>query len=202
MRKMIRSITPAVSLCVLALGLAAARAQTSGYTQYSSSYTVQNRTSGCGGFSNLGGGEFETWVCSGEERVEMRWANWPKQTHYNQFQATAMFSSDTQSTAIHQVKSNTGGEPIYIQVASPGTLRNDNGSTFATGMSGTWFRLNSLFNPSNGDARAYINGSQKVSRSYPTSDRAWYFKNGTYNNGLPSGHKSTAWFKSITFWVK
>jgi len=154
MRKMIRSITPAVSLCVLALGLAGARAQTSGYTQYSSSYTVQNRTSGCGGFSNLGGGEYKTWVCAGEERVEMRWANWPQQTHYNQFQATAMFSSDTQSTAIHQIKSNTGGEPIYIQVASPGTLRNDNGTVFATGMSGTWFHINSMFNPVTGDACA------------------------------------------------
>jgi len=197
-----RSILPALSLCALTLGIATAQAQTSGYTQYSSSYTVQNRTSGCGGFSNLGGGEYKMWVCAGEERVEMRWANWPQQTHYNQFQANCMFSSDTQNTAIHQIKSNTGGEPIYIQVQSPGTLRNDNGSVFMSGMANTWFRINSLFNPANGDARAYINGSQKVSRSYPTSDRQWYFKNGVYNNGLPSGHKSTDYYKNITFWVK
>jgi len=202
MKKLIPYLTHTLSACALAIGIVGAQAQTSGYTQYSSSYTVQNRTSGCGGFSNLGGGEYKMWVCAGEERVEMRWANWPKQDHYNQFQANCMFSSDTQNTAIHQIKSNTGGEPIYIQVASPGTLRNDNGSVFMSGMANTWFRINSLFNPANGDARAYINGSQKVSRTYNTSDRQWYFKNGVYNNGLPSGHKSTDYYKSITFWVK
>ncbi|HXF09477.1 MAG TPA: carbohydrate-binding domain-containing protein, partial [Desulfuromonadaceae bacterium] len=56
--------------------------------------------------------------------------------------------------------------------------------------------------PVTGDGSLYINGSLKVYRSYPTSDRQWYFKNGTYNNGLPSGHKSTAWFKNIKSWVK
>lgn len=202
MQHIIRKLLPAASVALALMAGASLRAQTSGYTQYSSSYTVQNWTSGCGGFSNLGGGEYKTWVCSGESRVEMRWANWPQQTHYNQWQGTVMFSSDTQNTAIMQIKSNTGGEAIYIQVQSPGTMRNDNGTVFASGMSGTWFRLNSLFNPSNGDARAYINGSQKVTRSYPTSDRQWYFKNGCYNNGIPSGHMSTAWFKNITFWVK
>ena len=177
-------------------------APTDGYVQYSANYKVQNWTSGCGGFSDLGGGEFETWVCSGESRVEMRWDDWPNQNQYNQFECDAEFSSDTQQTAIHQIKSNTGGEVIYLQVQNPGTLRNDNGSVFASGMANTWFHINSLFNPANGDGKAYINGSLKVTRSYPTSDRAWYFKNGTYNNGLPSGHKSTAWFKNIKSWVK
>jgi hypothetical protein len=200
MKKMIHRLTPTI-LCALVLGTVGAQGQTSGYTQYSSSYTVQNRTSGCGGFSSSGG-IFTCTVCAGEERVEMRWDNWPNQNTYNQFQGTAWFSSGTQKTAIHQIKSNTGGEPIYIQVASPGTLRNDNGSTFASGMSGTWFRLNSLFNPANGDARAYINGSQKVSRSFPTSDRQWYFKNGVYNNGLPSGGKSQSKWQNITHWRK
>jgi len=195
-----RKLIPA---CIGALALAAicAQAQTSGYTQYSSSYKVQNRTSGCGSFSSSGG-VYTCTVCAGEQRVEMRWANWPKQTHYNQFQGTAWFSTGTQKTCIQQIKSDTGGEAIYIQVAAPGTLRNDNGSVFATGMANTWFRLNTLFNPANGDARAYINGSQKVTRSYPTSDRMWYFKNGVYNNGIPTGGKSQSKYKSITFWVK
>ena len=201
MQNLINKLAPAL-LAWAFIGFGSLHAQTSGYTQYSSTYNVQNWTSGCGGFKNLGGGEYETWVCSGESRCEMRWANWSKQTHYNQWQGTVMFSSDTQKTAIMQIKSNTGGEAIYIQVQNPGTLRNDNGTVFASGMSGTWFRLNSLFNPSNGDARAYINGSLKVTRTYTTSDRQWYFKNGCYNNGIPSGHKSTAWFKNITFWVK
>jgi hypothetical protein len=191
----------AAALGLAFCGLASvATAQTSGYTQYSSSYSVQNRTSGCGGYSGSSSGTFTAWVCAGEERVEMRWANWPNQNTYNQWQGDVNFTSGSQKTCIMQIKSNTGGEPIYIQVNTPGTLRNDGSSNFASSMSGVWFRLNTLFNPANGDGRAYVNGSQKVSRTYATSDRQWYFKNGTYNNGLPSGGKSQASFKNITHW--
>ena len=190
-----------MALGLVALGVASAQAQTSGYTQYSNSFTVQNRTSGCGGYSNSGG-IFKAWVCAGEERVEARWKDWPNQNTYNQWQGEINFSSDTQKTAIMQIKSNTGGEPIYLQVSTPGTVRNDGGSTMASNMANVWFRWNALFNPANGDGKGYINGSQKVSRTYTTSDRHWYFKNGTYNNGLPSGHKSTAQFRNITHWRK
>jgi hypothetical protein len=202
MKKLISTLIPAIGAFVLVATVNQASASpTTGYTQYSSSYTVQNRTSGCGSFKSSGG-VYTSIVCAGEERVEMRWANWPNQSTYNQFQGTAWFSSGTQNTAIQQIKSNTGGEAIYIQVQSPGTMRNDNGSVFATGMANTWFQLNALFNPANGDARAYINGSLKVTRSYPTSDRQWYFKNGVYNNGIPSGGKSESMYKNITFWRK
>src|ERR1043166_903010 len=193
---------------ILAAGVALLRASdasaavTDGFIQYTSSFTVQNRTSGCGGFQDLGGGQYKTWVCAGEERTELRWVDWPNQNACNQFEMDAMFDDQTQSTAIHQIKSNTGGEPIYLQVHSPGTLRNDNGSDFATGMANTWFHVNSMFNPVTGDGSLYINGSLKVYRSYPTSDRQWYFKNGTYNNGLPTGHQSTAWFKNIKHYIK
>jgi hypothetical protein len=189
----------ALTLCSLALGAAAAQAQTSGYTRYSNSYTVQNRTNGCGGW-RYSSGIWTTWVCAGEERVELRWRDWPSQSVYNQWQGEINFTSGTQKTCIMQIKSNTGGEPIYIQVTTSGTLRNDGASTFATGMANKWFRLNSLFNPANGDSKAYINGSQKVSRQYNTSDRHWYFKNGTYNNGLPSGGRSQAQFRNISHW--
>ena len=203
MKKILTCMIPATAFCVALLTADRVQAAaTDGFSQYTSAYSVQNWTSGCGGFSDLGGGQYETWVCAGESRCEMRWDNWPNQTTYNQFECDAMFDGNTQNTAIHQIKSNTGGEVIYLQVSSPGTLRNDNGTVFATGMANTWFHINSMFNPVTGDSSAYINGSLKVTRSYPTSDRAWYFKNGCYNNGLPSGHKSTAWFKNITFWVK
>jgi len=196
-----RMIVPVLGALAFAFATAVAQAQTSGYTQYSSSFTVQNRTSGCGSFHSANG-VYTCSVCAGEQRTEMRWKGWPQQTHYNQWQGTVSFTSGTQKTCIMQIKSNTGGEPIYIQVASPGTLRNDGGSVFATGMANTWFRLNSLYNPVNGDGRAYINGAQKVTRTMKSSSRDWYFKNGTYNNGLPSGGKSTAYFKNITHWVK
>jgi len=191
---------------VCAVALSAARVQaagvTDGFTQYTSSYSAQIWTNGCGDFKDLGSGQYETWVCAGESRVEMRWNDWPNQTTCNQFECDAMFDGNTQNTAIHQIKSNAGGEVIYLQVSSPGTLRNDNGTTFATGMANTWFHINSMFNPVSGDSCAYINGSLKVTRNYPTTDRAWYFKNGCYNNGLPTGGKSTAWFKNIKHWVK
>jgi len=191
---------------VLALGslvlvAAGAQAQTAGYTRYSSSYTVQNRTSGCGGWS-YSSGIWKTWVCAGEERVELRWRNWPNQSRYNQWQGEINFTSGTQKTCIMQIKSNTGGEPIYLQVTTSGTLRNDASSTFASGMANTWFRWNALFNPASGDSKGYINGSQKVSRQYNTSARDWYFKNGTYNNGLPSGARSTAQFRNISHWYR
>ena len=203
MKKMISSLS--LSIGALALCTLSVQAQLGGGTwhSYSSSYTVQNRTSGCGSFSSSGG-IYTCTVCAGEERTEMRWANWPHQSNYNQFQAQGWFSSGTQKTCIHQIKSNTGGEAIYIQVTTPGSLRNDNGSVFMTGMANTWFTLNSFFNPANGDAKAYINGSQKVTRTYTTSDREWYFKNGVYNNGLPSGGKSQSKWQSSSFkfWYK
>jgi hypothetical protein len=191
----------ALSLCAVGLAAAAAQAQTSGYTQYTNTFTVQNRTKGCGGYTNLCGGRHRTWVCAGEERVELRWRNWPNQNTYNQMQLEVNFTSSTQRTAITQIKSNSGGEPIYIQVTTPGTIRNDNASTsFATGMAGRWFRLNVLFNPANGDSRAFLNGAQAVTRKYTTDSRDWYFKNGTYNNGLPAGGRSEAMFRNITHW--
>ncbi|GEM_PF-1228052 len=206
MKPITNKIIPSVlALCAGLLINGALKAQgdpTDGFAQYNNTYNVQNWTSGCGGFADLGGGEFETWVCAGESRVEMRWANWPNQNTANQFVCDAMFDANTQATAIHQIKSNTGGEVIYLQVQAPGTLRNDNGSVFATGMANQWFHINSIFDPTTGQAYAYINGALQVTRSYPTSDRAWYFKNGCYNNGLPSGGKSTAWFKNISSWVK
>ena len=182
------------------LGAAAAQAQTSGYTRYTNSFTVQNRTRGCGGYRLESGGVHRTWVCAGEERVELRWRNWPNQNVYNQMQLEVNFTPATQRTAITQIKSNTSGEPIYIQVQAPGTLRNDNGSVRLTGMANKWFRLNVLFNPANGDSKAYVNGALMVSRHYPTSGRDWYFKNGTYNNGLPSGGRSEARFRNISHW--
>src|SRR5690348_13368672 len=110
MKNTLSSLVP-VGIIAVTLMAISAQAQTSGYTQYSSSFTVQNRTTGCGSFHSSSG-VYTCVVCAGEERVEMRWSNWPQQTHYNQFQGTCMFSSGTQNTAIHQIKSNTGGEAI------------------------------------------------------------------------------------------
>ena len=192
-----------VSLAGLGLILSgrAEAAPTDGYVQYANSYYVQNWTTNVGSGCTTNSGVVTTVAQYGDSRCELRWSGWPNQNTYNQFEFDAMFDAVTEHTCIHQIKSNTGGEPIYLQVQNPGTLRNDNGSVFASGMAGTWFHVNSLFNPVNGDGRLYINGSLQVTRNYPTASRDWYFKNGCYNNGLPVGGKSTASFKNFKNWV-
>src|SRR5947209_4420316 len=102
--KRIHCFSPATAVLAIALGMFRVdAAPTDGYTQYSATFTVQNRTSGCGGFQDLGGGQYKTWVCAGEERTELRWAGWPNQNTYNQFECDAMFDSVSQHTAIHQI---------------------------------------------------------------------------------------------------
>ncbi|MBU6408950.1 MAG: hypothetical protein KGR98_01055 [Verrucomicrobia bacterium] len=193
---------PAIGLTALAARrMDAAVLPTDGYVTYNNTYYVQNWTTNVGSGCFTNGNVIETVVQYGDQRCELRWSDWPDQNTYNQFEMDAMFSPETQNTCIHQIKSNTGGEVIYLQVQNPGTLRNDNGSVFLTGMAGTWFHVNSMFNPVNGDGRAYINGSLEVARTYSTTDRFWYFKCGCYNNGLPPGGISTAWFQNFTNWV-
>jgi hypothetical protein len=198
MKNLVRSI-PVVAACLLFLGVANAGPLGPGpWHEIHPSFTVQNRTSAPLNqrYTNVNG-LITTTVFAGEQRVELRWATWPNQNTYNQFECDAMFDSGTQHTAIHQIKSNTAGEPIYIQVAAPGQIRNDNGSVLMSGMANTWFHVNSFFNPSNNDARLYINGSLVVTRTFHTGSRDFYFKNGVYNNGLPAGGRSRAQFRNI-----
>jgi hypothetical protein len=191
-------------LCVAALtgAVEAQAAITDGWTRYTSTYTVQNRTNASlGDRFTYSGGIWTTTVFAGEERVEMRWQNWPVQTRDNLWSGDINFDSQTQRTCIMQIKSNTGGEPIYLQVSTPGTLRNDNdGTSLATGMANQWFNWKASFNPSTGVSRGWINDTLVKTRQYNTSARDWYWKNGTYNNGLPSGGRSRAQFRNIQLW--
>ncbi|WP_282942190.1 CBM35 domain-containing protein [Paenibacillus sp. RC67] len=178
---------------------------TAGWTEIpwdSNSYYVQNRTNAP--MSErfwIVNGVYTTRVYSGEERVEMRWNNWADQNKDNMWEADVMFEPGTEKTAIMQIKSNTGGEPIYIQATSNGNIRNNGDSTnIATNMAGKWFNLKCAFNPSTGVGRIWINDVLVKTRQYNTSDREWYFKNGTYNNGISDGNYSEAHFKNIRVW--
>jgi hypothetical protein len=201
-----RHLSWGAALAVGVMGLAAVDAQaalTDGWTRYSASYKIQNRTSASlsqrFSFSN---GMYTTRVQQGEERVELRWAGWPSQTRDNMWTGDIWFSAGTQKTAIMQIKSNTGGEPIYLQVTTSGTIRNNgDGTPLATGMAETWFNWKAHFNPATGVSKAYINDQLKKTRQYNTGARDWYFKNGTYNNGRPAGF-SEARFRNIQFWRK
>ena len=193
-----------VAVCVVGLGITDAHAAlTDGWTRYSAGYKVQNRTNASlGQRFTFSGGVYTTRVQQGEERVEMRWDGWSSQTRANMWTGDIWFSSGTQKTAIMQIKSNTGGEPIYLQVTTSGTIRNNgDGTPLATGMAEKWFNWKAHFNPATGVSQAYINDQLKKSRQYNTGSRDWYFKNGTYNNGRPAGF-SEARFRNIQFWRK
>jgi type II secretory pathway pseudopilin PulG len=205
MKKLLQNLMPACFVCAAACAVGnLSAAPTDGFTQYSSNYYVQNRTDApLSERFTSSSGTYTTIVYAGEERVEMRWDTWPKQTHENMWEGDIMFDSGTQKTAIMQIKSNSGEEPIYIQVSNPGTVRNDNSSTsLLTSYANKWFHVNASYNPSTGVAKLWINGSLKVTRTVTSSARDWYFKNGCYNNGLPSGGRSKASFKNVKFWVK
>jgi hypothetical protein len=179
---------------------------TTGWTQLSwnaDSYYVQNRTDAdMADRFWISGGVYTTQVYAGEQRVEMRWDNWPNQSKEYMWDADVMIDRGTSKTCIMQIKSNEDGEPIYIQVANTnGDLRNDGDSSpIATNMYGKWFNLKAAFNPRTGVGRVWIDNVLVKTRQYRTGTSGWYFKNGTYNNGIASGQKSVAHFRDFRFW--
>jgi hypothetical protein len=102
-----------------------------------------------------------------------------------------------------QIKSNSSGEPIYIQIYDTnGNLRNDGGGQIAKAMYGTWFHLDCSFDPATGVGHVWINGDLVYTRNYKRGGSGWYFKNGAYNNGLPNGARTSVHFRNITLWEK
>jgi FlaG/FlaF family flagellin (archaellin) len=183
-----------------------AASPTSGWTAVSwntGSYNVQNRTKvALNQRFTTSGGQFNINVHAGEQRVEMRWDDWSNQKVDNMWEADVLLDKGSTKTAIMQVKSNTDGEPAYIQVFNAnGDLRNDaDGSAIARGMYGKWFNLKVSFNPSTGVAHIWINDVLVKTRQYKKGGTHWYFKNGAYNNGLPSGGVTSVHFRDIKLW--
>lgn len=184
---------------------------TAGATQYWPSYYVQNRTGRSldevyGTYVEpTDGSTIITWtnVCSGEERTELRWQTWEHQDTPNIEDYDMMFDSDTQRTAVSQIKSNSGGEAIYLQVTSPGIIRNDNENhSLVEGIDGQWHHWTILFDPSTGEGEIWYDHTLLEHGRHSTGSLDWYFKNGTYNNGLPTGHCSTAYFKNFQHFFK
>jgi hypothetical protein len=179
---------------------------TRGWTSVSwnaDSFYVQNRTSAPleqrYTFEN---GVYTTQVVAGEERVEMRWDDWPDQRKEHMWEGEIMIESGSNRTAVMQIKSNEDGEPIYLQVFNTnGDIRNNGDpDALATAMYGKWFNWKAAFNPVTGLGRAWINDVLVKTRQYRTPTAGWYFKNGTYNNGMPAGGRSIAHFRNIKLW--
>ncbi len=152
-------------------------------------------------------GEYVCWVHRTDKplrqgsgtgaRTEMRWSkNWTKTEHA--WEADVMFEPGTDHTCIMQIKSNAGGEPIYLQVQN-GNVYNDNNlkTVLLADAAGKWFHVVSAYNPTSGVGRVWINGALKITRQYKRPpDTQWYFKNGVYN----TSKFSKAHFKNIRFW--
>src|SRR5271170_2043551 len=190
-----------------------AAAPTDGFTLIPDSYSVQKPYNlPVSSRFTAANGVYTCWVFGNDQpfkqgsttgpRTEMRWQTWAEQNNENQFECDAKFDAGTTHTCIHQIKSDTGGEANYLQVNTAGTLRNSVGAVFATGMANTWFHVNSSFNPATGSHRIWINGSLVVSGTFTTTSRDWYFKNGTYSNGIAATARSWAQFRNIKHWVK
>jgi hypothetical protein len=196
----------ATSHATAARAASAAAAPTDGWTQLSwnsSSYNVQNWTDApLNERFTITNGVYNINVHSGEKRVEMRWDDWADQKKENMWEADVLLDSGSTKTAIMQIKSNEDGEPIYVQVNNTkGDLRNDGDSSpIARNMYGKWFNLKCAFNPATGVGRIWIDNALVKTRQYAKGGTTWYFKNGAYNNGLPSGARTSVHFKNIKLW--
>ncbi|HTQ29577.1 MAG TPA: chitobiase/beta-hexosaminidase C-terminal domain-containing protein [Opitutaceae bacterium] len=207
---------PAYAICLALLAPLAcvkAASPTDGFVQYDDTFTVQKpydlNISDRFAATDAGGGllQFNCWIHSGDHplyitsntapRTEMRWnTNWT--TTERIWEADVMIDPGSEGTAIQQIKSNSGFEPIYINVHNSGNLYNDGGSTvLASNMLGKWFHLMCAYNPTTGIGRAWINGNLVVTRSDPHPiTTVWYFKNGTYGTkGVSETH-----YKNVRFW--
>lgn len=181
-----------------------------GATEYFPTYKVQNWTPRpldqvFGTYIDPDTGTLITWtnVCAGEQRVELRWQTWAHQDRTNILDYDMMFDSDTQKTAVSQIKSNKNGEAVYLQVTVPGTVRNDGENhPLAVGIDGEWHHWTILFNPKTGYGEIWMDYQFIESVNHPTTATDWYFKNGTYNNGIPAGHCSTAYFANFRHFFK
>ena len=172
----------------------------SGWTEVNFRWKVQNWTEApLGDRFTERNGEFRTEVHAGESRVEMRWEDWKDQDKEHLWTGDVRIEGGSTRTAIFQIKSNEDGEPIYIQIFNTsGDLRNNgDGTSIARGMYDKWFNLKAAFNPKTGLGRAWIDDQLVKVRQYRTPTGGWYFKNGTYNNGLPEGGVSAARFRNI-----
>jgi len=194
----------AVPTGIVLSNASAATDPTAGFKQYKDNYKVQNWTNApLNQRFTTSGGQYNINVHAGEKRVEMAWNRWSNQKVEHEWSADVLLDKGSTRTAIMQVKSNENGEPIYIQVYDTnGDLRNDGGGTIANNVYGKWIHINVAYNPGTGVGRVWVNDNLVFTRTYKKGGSTWYFKNGAYNNGLPSGGVTSVHFRNITTWTK
>jgi hypothetical protein len=135
-------------------------------------------------------------------RTEMRWEDWKNQSIEHMFEADVMYEPGTNRTCIMQVKSNSSGEPLYMQVHTDGDLRNSTGTPFLRAYAGKWFNLKVAYHPGTRAGRVWIDDQVRFSNTYASGGTGWYFKNGAYNNGMAAGTVSRVHFRNFRFWTR
>jgi hypothetical protein len=191
---------------------------TDGWTSYSAGYYVQRPYNlPVSSRFSYSGGIYTFWVYGTDQpfsqgsgtgpRTEARVDTWPQQTRENMWEGEVQLQTSVKY-CLMQVKSNTGGEPVYIQVADPGypagTIRNGGGTAIlATVGVNNWFRMHASYNPATGARGVWINGERKLGNGSPNSARDFYFKFGVYDNisGSTSDLSRDA-FRNVRYWVK
>jgi hypothetical protein len=199
--------------CALLLAAAALRAQspTDGFVMYQDTFQVQKPW-------NIDLAQrfehkdsiYSCWVYHADKgyspetptsgRTEMRWSTWADQNIEHMWEADMMYETGTAHTCVMQVKSNTGGEAMYMQVFSPGDLRlfgADGAVVFPSGY-GKWFNMKVAYDPKSSTGRVWIDNVLKQTHRNGSNPKNWYFKNGTY--GAESFSKSH--YKNFKMWVK
>ena len=185
---------------VLGLSTAAYAQIGSGWSSYSPSMNLQLR--GCGAHSASGGVETFRLTCSstsGDNRAEQRIQN-DYTSGTNQFEGEVrVVSLGGSNISLKQTFMPNDGAFLMIAVASGGRLYSvGNSGDLATGIVGSWLRLNTIHDVGAGTHRIYVNGSLRYTK---TGGRqvAWHDKYGTYRLG--SGHGPiTAEWRNVHFW--
>ena len=93
------------------------------------------------------------------------------------------------------------GPMAMIIVDKDGTITDRGHQLIVKDMYGKWFNMKCAFNPATGVGRVWINDNLVYTRQYKKGGSGWYFKNGAYNNGLPSGAVTSVHFRNISLWT-
>jgi ribosomal protein L31 len=205
-RRRVSVVTLGCSAAVALLVLPApAHAQVgSGWTPYSPSKRLQLR--GCGAHSSSGGIETFRLTCStnsGDQRAEQRIVD-DYSSGQRQFEGQVrVVSLGGTNISLNQTFQADTGAFLMVAVANSSGGRlypvGSSSTTMATGVMGTWVRINTVHDVGKKTHQVYINGSLKFTKTGGVSP--WYHKYGSYRTGSGRGPVTVQW-QNVRFWRK
>ena len=192
----IGAVVAAVMAGALLVPSADAEVEPGGWTEYSPTFTVQER--GCGDVNNLTF-KLTCSTSSGDQRAERRYATYTSGTR--QFEGSfRVISQGGTRISLKQTFNQNDGAYFMLAIERGGRLYAVNGGmTIATGATvGTAVRVNTV-HVVGSQHRTYINGSLKHTVS--SESGSFYDKFGSYRTGSGQGPITVEW-SNIRFWRK